>query len=331
MRHMLVLFIGVVGCVLGSNGSAAVGQGSGGSKLSLGEHVAVVDEIQFSYVVAGSGPLLIVQAPGWGIGSEYLRNGLAPLERHFTVVFYDTRGSGRSSRPADGTTITVSKMADDLEGLRQYWGLRTMTLLGHSWGGGIALAYSMRYPERVNKLILVDSSIPGFHGTEKTDEEEHKLWDAVRGDPRFADAVASFEAHRPVQTDEEFKADLIRKSPMFLYDPTNSLPKLIGTYPRSLSAWTWNAWITNFGKGKSNMATGGSMSAIQAPTLIIAGREDRICTVGMAELIHAGIQGSRLQVLEKTGHLPWIEAPHEFFHYVSDFIGGARSAAKGID
>lgn len=77
--------------------SSISGAGTVNTRLSEGDHVAVLTGMSFHYVVAGSGPLLVVEAPGWGIGSAYLRNGLAPLEKHFTVLTFDPRGSGLSS------------------------------------------------------------------------------------------------------------------------------------------------------------------------------------------------------------------------------------------
>jgi pimeloyl-ACP methyl ester carboxylesterase len=66
-------------------------------RLLPGEHDVLIDGLPFHYVVRGRGALLVVQAPGWGIGSAYLRNGLAPLEKQFTVLTFDPRGSGSSA------------------------------------------------------------------------------------------------------------------------------------------------------------------------------------------------------------------------------------------
>jgi hypothetical protein len=71
-------------------------------RLTLGEHVATVNGLRFHYIVAGHGPLVIVQAPGWGIGAAYLENGLAPLKKHFTLLTFDPRGTGGSSPVASG-------------------------------------------------------------------------------------------------------------------------------------------------------------------------------------------------------------------------------------
>jgi proline iminopeptidase len=295
------------------------------SNLSAGEHVVVVNDVRLWYFVAGSGPLIVVQCPGWGIGSEYLRNGLAPLLSHFTMVFYDTRGSGHSSRPADASTITVSQMADDLEALRQHWGLSAMTLFGHSWGGGIALAYSMRYPMRVEKLIVVGSSIPGFDYSQMS-QEFHRQWVEAKSDPRFAEAMAALEADPAVHDDEQYRTELLREWPWMFFNPTEAMPRFLKTAPGLASAWTWNAWHANFARDQSVLRPKLNLGSVSARTLILNGREDRVCPVGGAEYLHSGIQASKLRVFERSGHLPWIEVPQEFFGEVLKFLKGEGAA-----
>ena len=95
--------------------ASADGQSDGGAsadaadqKLGLGSHQAKFADVNLHYVVAGRGPLVLVTSPGWGIGSLYLQRGLAPLEKTFTVVYLDTRGSGGSSRPADAKQMSMA-------------------------------------------------------------------------------------------------------------------------------------------------------------------------------------------------------------------------------
>lgn len=127
--------------------SVAQDSASQSQKLAAGEHTADVAGIHIWYRVAGKGPLIVVQAPGWGAGSQYLQNGIAQLENDFTVIYYDPRGSARSSRPGDSKRMATDDMIDDLEALRAYWGLPSITVLGHSNGGGIALGYAIQHPE----------------------------------------------------------------------------------------------------------------------------------------------------------------------------------------
>ena len=70
--------------------------------LSPGEHFATVNGVRLWYRVAGHGPVLVIQAPGWGPTSALLQRFLVPLERNLTVVYFDPRGSGKSSRSLSG-------------------------------------------------------------------------------------------------------------------------------------------------------------------------------------------------------------------------------------
>ena len=282
-------------------------------EFAAGEHHAELAGVKFWYSVAGTGPVLVIQAPGWGVGSEYLRNGLAPLGQHFTLVYYDTRGSVRSRRPTDPKRMTTPDMVDDLEHLREFWRLDSMTLVGHSHGGAIALGYAIRYPKRVHKLVLVDSCIEDHDLGAERDREI-----AVRkNDPRFKDAIASMTSDFDPKTDEQFDSFLKRVLPLYFYDPVSALPRFAKTDTGPLpSVWAYHA----FGApDKPLMKEDGSLNRIEAQTLVIVGQADWICPVAEAERIHQGIRNSQLVVLDKSGHFPWIETPEQFFAEIMRF------------
>jgi hypothetical protein len=85
-------------------------------RLSLGVHSFQGPGITLSYVIQGTGPLLVVQAAGWEISSRYLQIGFEPLEEHFTLIFLEPRGSGLSGRPANEEDMSDADMADDPSG-----------------------------------------------------------------------------------------------------------------------------------------------------------------------------------------------------------------------
>ena len=70
---------------------------------------------------------------------------------------------------------------------------------------------------------------------------------------------------------------------------------------------------------KPLMKEDGSLNRIEAQTLVIVGQADWICPVAEAERIHQGIRNSRLVVLDKSGHFPWIETPEQFFAEIIRF------------
>jgi len=127
-----------------------------------GIHSFTCPGITLSYTIKGFGQLLIIQAAGWGISSQYLQIGLQPLEAHFTLVYPEPRGSGGSSRPENLSDMSSADMANDIERLRQHLGLEKIDLLGHSNGGTIALDYAERYPDKVQKLLLLTHDLYGY-------------------------------------------------------------------------------------------------------------------------------------------------------------------------
>ena len=66
----------------------------------------------------------------------------------------------------------------------------------------------------------------------------------------------------------------------------------------------------------------GELGRIQVPTLVLVGRKDFVCSVRFANALHVGIPGSRLVVLEKSGHMSYVEEPDRFFRVVDDFLAG---------
>jgi proline iminopeptidase len=283
------------------------------AKLSPGAHTATVNGVTFAYFVSGSGPVLIEQSPGWGIGSQYLQHGLLPLEEHFTLVSYDTRASGSSTRPADESQMTTSNMVDDLEALRKFWGLSKINVLGHSHGGAIAIGYAIRYPTHISKLILVDSSIQGFPG----DHIHEKEMKAREGDPRFTTALAEERSTAAPKTDEEMKESLARAMPLYFSDPGKNMPAFAQGLSQAPSAWV-NAKMVFL---DSSFNEEGQMHRIHADTLILVGRDDWVAGPAYSEKIHAEIPHSQLQILDKTGHFPWAEdAAPQFFAAIENFM-----------
>jgi proline iminopeptidase len=283
------------------------------SRLSPGEHVARVNGIAFAYFVSGSGPVLIEQSPGWGIGSQYLQHGLKPLEKEFTLVSYDTRASGSSSRPRDESRMTTSNMVDDLEGLRRYWGLPRINVLGHSHGGAIAIGYAIRYPQHVSKLILVDSSIQGFAGADIAEREMK----ARERDPRFAAAIAEERSTAAPKTDEAMAESLARSMPLYFSDPGRNMAAFAQGLSQRPSAWV-NAKMVYLDASFNEEHL---MHRVHADTLILVGRDDWIAGPPFSEKIHAEIPQSQLKILDKTGHFPWAEdAAPEFFAAIVNFM-----------
>jgi 3-oxoadipate enol-lactonase len=114
-----------------------------------------VNDIQMHYEIHGDGePLVLIVGLGTDISewNEIIRW----LAKKYQVLAFDNRGAGRTDKP--DTPYSIDMMAHDTAGLMQTLGIEQAHILGISMGGRIALALALRYPERVNKLVLVSTS-----------------------------------------------------------------------------------------------------------------------------------------------------------------------------
>ena len=112
--------------------------------------------ISFYYETHGDAePLVYIAGVGLDL-SEYDDYLIRPLSKHFKVLAFDNRGSGRSDKPDEPYSIAM--MADDTIGLMDALGIEKAVVVGLSLGGRIAMELALSYPERVEKLVLVSTS-----------------------------------------------------------------------------------------------------------------------------------------------------------------------------
>lgn len=108
-------------------------------------------DVQLHYVVRGSGePLILLH--GNGEDGTYFSHQIVFFQKSYRVIAVDTRGHGKS--PRGSAPFTISQFADDLYDFMKEHDIRRADMLGFSDGANIALLFTIRHPERVNRLIL---------------------------------------------------------------------------------------------------------------------------------------------------------------------------------
>ena len=125
------------------------------------DHLGTVRNIDgrgIHYLDRGQGDPIFVLHGGPGMEFDYFLPFLDGLEAHARLIYIDQPGHGLSERqpPTEGYTMEGAIAA--VEGLREALGLQTITLLGHSYGGFLSQLYATRFPDRVARLILVDTA-----------------------------------------------------------------------------------------------------------------------------------------------------------------------------
>ncbi len=283
---------------------------TGGTPLARGEHTAKINGLNLWYTVAGSGPVCIHPTPGWGPSSELYSLSLKPLEQKFTMVYLDTRGCGRSEKPALNA-LAMNDLVQDLEGLRKHLGVDTVWLMGHSDGGLIILNYAFAYAEHVRGLIVVDAPL----GSRDQNSGRMEKLQRRKNEPWFADAFKSFQAEAHSQ--EEFTTSMHTIMPFF-FSSIENLRKHQDVFDK-----TDVSFYARRGRGSSDQTTADLASfypVMTMPTLIIMGSDDFICSQSAIEGIQKEICHSQLLVIKNAGHFPWMEQPELFFGGINDFV-----------
>jgi proline iminopeptidase len=264
------------------------------------------------YEVRGSGgerPLVMVNGgPGFDHTYVLCSDAWDVLARSRRVVFYDQRGNGRSGALKANQSCTLADQVADLEALRKQLGAEQIDLLGHSWGGYLVMAYSARHPDRVAHLIIADSAAPKWSDTEFIFKNIFPEAVEHQGQLDFFDALGDTAAGK--QSLREYLGMLFvsaAKRDDFLSRADTY------KYAKKVNA-ALNADLAQYDMWPV-------LPSFHMPTLVVCGRYDINVAPSTAWKIHKAIPGSRWEVFESSGHLPYFEEPEKFVKVVEGFLG----------
>lgn len=131
----------------------------------LGEHgFAKSGDVRIHYVTAGEGPLLVM-IHGFPDYWYTWREQIPALSKHFQVVAIDQRGYNKSSQPEGVENYTMPKLTADVKAVIEHFGKKKATVVGHDWGGAVAWNFAMRYPEMLERLVILN--LPHFKGLQR--------------------------------------------------------------------------------------------------------------------------------------------------------------------
>jgi proline iminopeptidase len=271
---------------------------------------AAVNDTRLYYIEDGSGVPCLVMHGGLGLDHTLYKRSLGSLAEDCRLLFYDQRGNGRSERPPL-ETITIPQLAEDAEALRQHLNLESMTVMGHSYGGFVALEYATRYPERLSHLILLDTS-PGVF--EPTADELAERGDDSWITPQVRHALEVFGGPPPVD-DEDFASKLAEMAPAYMRTIS---PEVLLSFMEG-AVLDAKAMIRGF-EVLEGWSVVDKLERITCPTLVVCGRYDLFTPPECSKRLATAIPGAELVWFEQSGHMPWLEEPDAFFDSVKDFL-----------
>lgn len=239
------------------------------------EKEILIDNLKVNYKIAGSGPAILI-LHGWGGSSDSWIKIINILEKEFLVVCPDFPGFGKSQPPLFSWNLDdfVSWLKKFIENIN----LKNFFLLGHSFGGRVAIKFSIYYPEKIKKLILISSA--GIR-TEKDFKTKIIFFLSKIGNSifspmplnRFKDGARNF---------------------FYLFLRNKDYPKAKGIMKETMKKIIEEDLLP-------------LLSQIKTKTILIWGEKDKIIPLKYAKIFKEEIKNSQLILMPKIGHSPHLE------------------------
>ncbi len=288
---------------------------------SPSEGHVLTDRARLYYRAIGEGRPIIVLHGGPDFDHHYLLPEMDRLAASFRLVYYDQRGRGRSAGDIQPEEVSIASEIEDLDAVRRHFGFGSAALLGHSWGGVLAMEYATRHPDRVSHLILVDTA-PGS-AEDWLALRQHLPRTRAPGDVERMEAVASSARYQAGDLEAEMEYYRIHFSATV--PQPERLEQVIGrlrthfTEESVLTARAIEQRLYDETWRSEGYDLIRKLQALRIPTLVLHGARDFI-PVALAARIARAMPCGRLVVLEACGHFAYVESPdavHE--HVVSLF------------
>ena len=258
--------------------------------------------------VSGKPPLVAING-GMIFDHGMLWPALSPLAAQRQIILYDLRGRGESSSPPDPTAASIEDDADDLGALRRALGIRQWDVLGHSWGGGIAMLGVSRDLAGTRRLVTVDAVGPT---SEWIPILRRNALAKLRGEAR--NRLERIDEDLLTSSDPEIHAEQTQAIyPAWFMD--DEMPSRFAL-PRKLNP-TGSAVLARLRAQHYDWRR--ALGNISVPVLVVHGELDPL-PVETSTQVASAIPSARHVVIPAAGHMPFWEAPDVFFPAVEQFL-----------
>jgi len=256
--------------------------------------------------VYGSGdPILCLH--GLGASMFSWRHFITPFSQNNKLILVDFKGCGKSPKPKD-THYSIEEHTDEIYKIIIEENLTSLTLVGNSLGGAVALLLAVRLreqePTRLSRLVLIDSA------ADKNYLPAHlKLVRSMLGMPVI------------YLSPSKLAAKIVLR--MCYYDKKKITSEDVAAYASPIASRGGRHALLQTAR-QCIPANADELLAkvktITVPTFILWGREDGIIPLKVGELLHEAIPNSILEVIERCGHIPQEEKPDETIARISSFL-----------
>jgi proline-specific peptidase len=271
----------------------------------------------------GGKPPLLVLHGGPGLPHDYLQDLAGLADDGHAVVFYDQLGCGHSEHPDDPALWTMATFVEELATVRAALGLDRIHLLGHSWGGWLALEYALRRPSGLVSLVLASTcaSLPAFAAEtrrlkQSLPAEVQQVIDrheaaGTTDDPAYAEATRTYITRW-----------ICRRDPLPDH-VLRSFTNLSGDVYARMQGPEWN--VTGNLKDWDVTAR---LGQLDLPVLVTSGRHDEMTPALVRPLVD-GIRGAEWVLFEDSAHLAMVEEPDRYRRVLWSWLSRVEATRPG--
>ena len=262
--------------------------------------ILLAGDISIGYDDDGSG-IPVVFVHGFPHNRSFWAPQFGGLAAPCRAIALDVRGFGESSV---AVPFSMDRFADDIAAALAALGVESAVIAGLSMGGYIAFALWRRHPSLVRALVLADTRA----GADTEGARANRAGMIAIAREKGAGAIA-----------DRMITGMLGKT------TREKHPDLVETMHRLMSLASTDGIVGALEAMRERPDSTPTLATIDVPTLVVVGEEDALTPVHEARILHAGISGSRLEVIAGAGHASSFERPAAFNHVVSEFLTSLTS------
>jgi proline iminopeptidase len=282
-----------------------------------------IDGYNINVEVLGEGDPIFFLPGGPGNSHDYMQGNFGQYYKTNTVVFFDFLGRGKSDDAKDVSEYSVENDVALIEKLRQVLGYTKISLVGHSYGTVPAQAYAIKYPEQVDKMVLINGFHSGAMWQANCDSYNHY---AKTHFPEKWKQVDSLRALGYVSSQEPLKTVYGNFPTKYIYYHNTSLKQNVPK--ENYRGWANDVYVEIIGRDGDFDVSGSMINQdyrqqlkdVKAKTLIIAGRYDGVSTPEFAVQYKTFMPQAQFVMFEQSAHNPYLEEPEKFYGLFESFF-----------
>ena len=282
--------------------------------LPIEEGFMFINNSEVYYKTMGEGEPLLVIHGGPVLDHSYFLPHLESLAKDFQLIFYDQRACGKSSIDIDSATMNLAGFVEDIEQIRQKMGFEKINILGHSWGGLVAMKYAIAHNDKIDRLILSNSMAPSATDWQTENIEASKQINP--DDRRRLDNIVSTGLIRSANPTPYIKEMMLLSFKSQMANAEN-ISKLNLYIPDDFQQRSGVFGLLGPDLGEFDLYA--QLERITTPTLVLFGETEAAVNLH-AQKMTDSFSEAELIVIPDSGHFPFIENPTEFDRVVKHFL-----------